>query len=183
MNVLSTSDLNDDNAPLLRTGVGDDEEFLLATFSDIEIHASSSDPSNDSDAQTLPHNGSRGALFVTTSRVMWIGASLEQRVGYAWEMASVTLHAISRDPAAFPRPCLYCQISHEDVSESAEMNPDEEEDGEDDGWICDEEEVVDGARAAQLAAHFDLMLQVSPELEHCGTELGQFDDAIEESLL
>ena len=204
MNVLSTSDLNDDNAPLLRTGVGDDEEFLLATFSDIEIHASSSDPSNDSDAQTLPHNGSRGALFVTTSRVMWIGASLEQRVGYAWEMASVTLHAISRDPAAFPRPCLYCQISHEDVSEvrfvpvddhtcrcfccycycccwfywgcnfvlvwavllwlllgpvqevfnalckSAEMNLDEEEDGEDDGWICDEEEVVDGARAAQL---------------------------------
>uniref|UniRef100_A0AAV1UYD3 Uncharacterized protein n=1 Tax=Peronospora matthiolae TaxID=2874970 RepID=A0AAV1UYD3_9STRA len=206
MNVLTASDLNGDNAPLLRTGIGDDEEFLLATFSDIEIYASSSDPSSNSDdrdAQTLPHNGSSGALFVTTSRVMWIGASVEQRVGYAWEMASVTLHAISRDPAAFPRPCLYCQISHEDVSEvrfvpvddhtlqevfnalckSAEMNPDDEEDGEDDGWICDEEEVADGARAAQLAARFDSMLQVSPELERCGTELGQFDDAIEEGLL
>ena len=69
------------------------------------------------------------------------------------------------------------------MCKSAEMNPDEDEDNEDDGWICDEEEVADGARAAQLAAHFDSMLQVSPELEHCVTESGQFDDAIEESLL
>lgn len=128
MNVLTVSDLNDEHAPLLRTGGGDDEEFLLATFADIELHAaassassaaSSSDPidDDDRDAPTLPHNGSSGTLFVTTSRVVWIGAALGPRVGYAWEMAAVTLHAISRDPAAFPKPCVYCQLSSQDVSE------------------------------------------------------------------
>lgn len=155
-------------------------------------------------------------------------------VGYAWEMSSVTLHAISRDPAAFPKPCLYCQISNQDVSEvrfvpaddktracccgcscscccccwypsvaeccsgmyveavqevfdafckSAEMNPYDDDEDDDDGWICDEDEVADGARAAQLAAHFDSMLQVSPGLQNGSTEAGQFDDADEDSLL
>lgn len=204
MNVLTATDLSVDGAPLLRTGAGDDEEFLLASFADVEIHASSSDMDEDDDgeAQTLPHSGSNGTLFVTTSRAIWLGTALGARVGYAWEMSSVTLHAISRDPAAFPKPCLYCQISGQDVSEvrfvpvddktlqevfdafskSAEMNPDDDEE-DDDGWICDEDEVADGARAAQLAAHFDSMLQVSPGLENGATESGQFDDAEEDSLL
>ncbi|KAG7384081.1 Methylosome subunit pICln [Phytophthora pseudosyringae] len=204
MNVLTASDLGADGAPLLRTGAGDDEEFLLASFASVEIHASASDAAevDDGEAQTLAHSGAAGALFVTTSRVIWLGAAVGARVGYAWEMSSVTLHAISRDPAAFPRPCVYCQISNQDVSEvrfvpaddktlqevfdafckSAEMNPDDDDD-DDDGWICDEDEVADGARAAQLAAHFDSMLQVSPGLENGATEAGQFDDADEDSLL
>ncbi|KAI9911999.1 hypothetical protein PsorP6_008861 [Peronosclerospora sorghi] len=202
MNVLTGFDLTSNGAPLLRTGI-DDEEFLLASFINVHIHNSSCNiVDDDIETQTLPHSGSTGTLFVTTSRVIWLGASVEQYVGYAWEMSAVTLHAISRDPEAFPSPCLYCQISdHEDISEvrfvpedekklqemfdafskSAEMNPDENDD--DDGWICDEEEIADGVRAAQLAAHFDSMLQVSPELEDSATELGQFDDADEDSLL
>jgi hypothetical protein len=223
MNVLTSADLSADGAPLLRTGVGDEEEFLLASFSGVELHASSYDAGEDDDGelQALPLSG---ALFVTTSRVVWLGALGGPHVGYAWEMSAVTLHAISRDLSAFPRPCLYCQMSHQDVSEvrfvpaddktrtllfvflllrhcgadvvvvgavqevfdafckSAEMNPDEDED-DDDGWICDEEEVADGARAAQLAERFDSMLQVSPELAHTATEAGQFDDADEDSLL
>ncbi|KUF85755.1 Chloride conductance regulatory protein ICln [Phytophthora nicotianae] len=204
MNVLTSTDLSADGAPLLRTGAGDDEEFLLASFTNVEIHASASDMGEDDDGetQTLAHSGSVGALFVTTSRVIWLGAAVSTHVGYAWEMSSVTLHAISRDPAAFPKPCLYCQISNQDVSEvrfvptddktlqevfdafskSAEMNPDDDEE-DDDGWICDEDEVADGARAAQLAAHFDSMLQVSPGLETSATEAGQFDDADEDNLL
>ncbi|POM61172.1 nuclease [Phytophthora palmivora] len=182
----------------------DDEEFLLASFTGVEIHASSSDLGEDDDGetQTLAHSGSVGALFVTTSRVIWLSAVVGACVGYAWEMSAVTLHAISRDPLAFPKPCLYCQISNQDVSEvrfvpvddktlqevfdafskSAEMNPDDDDD-DDDGWICDEDEVADGARAAQLAAHFDAVLQVSPELENGATEIGQFDDADEDNLL
>lgn len=119
MNILTPADLSADGAPLLRTGAGDDEEFLLASFTGVEIHASTSDvgEDNDGEAQTLPHSGSAGALFVTTSRVIWLGALVGQHVGYAWEMSSVPLHAISRDPAAFPKPCLYCQISNQDVSE------------------------------------------------------------------
>ncbi|OWZ22193.1 hypothetical protein PHMEG_0003130 [Phytophthora megakarya] len=203
MNVLSAADLTADCAPLLRTGAGDDEEFLLASFTGVEIHASSSDTGEDDDGETLtlPHSASTGTLFVTTSRVIWLGAAVETHVGYAWETSAVTLHAISRDPTAFPKPCLYCQISSQDMSEvrfvpgddktlqevfdafckSAEMNPDDDED-DDEGWICDEDEVADGARAAQLAAHFDAVLQVSPELEN-GAETGQFDDADEDSLL
>ncbi|EGZ30382.1 hypothetical protein PHYSODRAFT_310319 [Phytophthora sojae] len=205
MNVLTSADLSADGAPLLRTGAGDDEEFLLASFSNVEIHAAASDMGEDDDreTQTLPHSGAAGALFVTTSRVVWLGAPMGAHVGYAWEMSSVTLHAISRDPAAFPKPCLYCQISNQDVSEvrfvpaddktlqevfdafckSAEMNPYDDDEDDDDGWICDEDEVADGARAAQLAAHFDSMLQVSPGLQNGSTEAGQFDDADEDSLL
>ncbi|EEY63840.1 uncharacterized protein PITG_02338 [Phytophthora infestans T30-4] len=204
MNVLTVANLSADGTPLLRTGAGDDEEFLLASFTNVEIHASSSDVGEDDDGetQTLAHSGSVGALFVTTSRVLWLGAAMGTQLGYAWEMSSVTLHAISRDPAAFSKPCLYCQISNQDVSEirfvpvddktlqelfdafskSAEMNPDDDEE-DDDGWIWDEDEVADGARAAQLAAHFDSVLQVSPGLENGATEAGQFDDADEDSLL
>ncbi|CAH0480918.1 unnamed protein product [Peronospora belbahrii] len=156
----------------------------------------------------LLHSGSTGVLYVTTSRVIWLSTLSEQQqpLGYAWKMNYVTLHAISRDPCAFPRPCLYCQISNQDVSEvrfvpmddktlqavfdafckSAEMNPDDDsDDGNDDdeGWICDEDEVADGARAAYLAAHFDSMLQVSPEFDNPIAESGQFDDADEDSLL
>ncbi|CEG50184.1 chloride conductance regulatory protein icln-like [Plasmopara halstedii] len=203
MNILTTADLSDDGVPLLRTGV-DDEEFLLASFENVEIYAFISDINHVGDeTQPMAPSGLVGTLFVTTSRVIWLGDAMKTHVGYAWEMNTITLHAISRDPLAFPKPCLYCQISIEDVlsevrfvptddnilqelfkafSKSAEMNPDDDED-DDDGWICNEDEVVDGARAAQLAANFDSMLQVSPELENSAMEIGQFDDADEDSLL
>ncbi|GMF30814.1 unnamed protein product [Phytophthora fragariaefolia] len=212
MNVLTSADLGADGVPLLRTGAdgADDEEFLLASFRAVELHAAG-DAGEDDDGEelALPHSGAAGSLFVTTRRVVWLGAAMGSRVGYAWEMSAVTLHAISRDPAAFPRPCLLvraaaatvaavadllivvsCCVAATAVQElfdafckSAEMNPDDEEEDDDDGWICDEDEVMDGARAAQLAAHFDSMLQVSPGLENGATEAGQFDDADEDSLL
>ena len=120
MNILTPADLSDKRAPLLRTntdGDNDDEEFLIASFTNIELYASSSSTNDDNDAelQPLQYSGSTGALFVTTCRILWLDA--EQPVGYGWEMSAVTLHAISRDPAAFPKPCVYCQISDQDVSE------------------------------------------------------------------
>lgn len=66
---------------------------------------------------------------------------------------------------------------------SAEMNPDDEdEDGEEgDGWIYDEDEVANGAREAEIAAHLDSVLHISPALQHAApTESGQFDDAEED---
>lgn len=48
---------------------------------------------------------------------MWIGDRSAARVGFGWEMSSITLHAISRDPDAFPRPCLYCQFDSEELTE------------------------------------------------------------------
>lgn len=162
-------------------------------------------------------------------RVVWVGDRAAPRVGLGWETASITLHAISRDPAAYPRPCLYCQFDTDDLAEvrfvptddkqrrwtegswsepleeadgvcsptvqevfdafskSAEMNPDEEDEDEaGDGWIYDEEEVANGAREAQIAAHLDSVLHISPALQHSAagpTESGQFDDADEDDEL
>jgi nucleotide-sensitive chloride channel 1A len=123
-------------------------------------------------------------------------------VGYGWDTSRVTLHAISRDESAFPLPCLYCQVDSDEVSEirfvpsdpeqlqaifdafskSAELNPDDDDDedgeGDDDGWVFDEDEVANGARAAEIAAHLDAVLTVSPSLR-APHVAGQFDDADE----
>lgn len=213
MNVLTPADLNDAGAPLLRTGADNenDEEFLMATFSNVEIHVAARDDNDDDEnecmTEELPMNATHGTLHVTTKRIVWVGDRAAPRVGYGWDVNQITLHAISRDPAAFPRPCLYCQMGTEDITEvrfvpaddaqlaelftafskSAEMNPDEDESGEEggedgDGWIYDEEEVESGARAAQIAAHLDAMLHISPGLERSNDTpvAGQFDDADED---
>ncbi|KAF1330817.1 Chloride conductance regulatory protein icln, partial [Globisporangium splendens] len=175
MNVVTRSELSADGAPLLRTGGDDQEEFLMASFAGVEIHLSSTD---ESDA--LPLNQTAGSLFVTTKRVVWIGDhNADARVGYGWETSNITLHAISRDTSAFPKPL---QELFEAFSKSAELNPDEDEDGGDDGWIYDEDEVHNGARAAEIAAHLDSVLQISPALLEQQPESGQFDDADEDLL-
>lgn len=48
-----------------------------------------------------------GALFLTTKRVIWIG---EGGKGYAVDFIAVSLHAVSRDPEAYPSPCIYTQV-------------------------------------------------------------------------
>lgn len=72
----------------------------------------------------------------------------------------------------------------EAFSKSAELNPDEDDDADadgEDGWIYDEDEVANGARAAEIAAHLDSVLHISPALQQ--PEAGQFDDADEDDLL
>ncbi|KAJ0406105.1 hypothetical protein P43SY_008356 [Pythium insidiosum] len=211
MNVLTTSDLSADGTPRLRTAAEneDQEEFLIASFADVQIHIATpeeNDDENECMAEELPWNAATGALFVTTKRILWVGDRAALRVGYGWEMSHVTLHAISRDPAAFAKPCLYCQIGDDDMTEvrfvpsdekllselfaafskSAEMNPDDEDDEEgdamDDGWIYDEDEVENGARAAQIAAHLDSVLHIAPGVAP-PPEAGQFDDADEDDEL
>eukprot|EP00746_Dinoflagellata_sp_MGD_P004464 gnl/MRDRNA2_/MRDRNA2_108622_c0_seq1.p1 gnl/MRDRNA2_/MRDRNA2_108622_c0~~gnl/MRDRNA2_/MRDRNA2_108622_c0_seq1.p1 ORF type:complete len:188 (+),score=45.19 gnl/MRDRNA2_/MRDRNA2_108622_c0_seq1:57-620(+) len=61
-----------------------------------------------------------GDLFVTTKRVLWLGSQDASR-GIAVDYPSISVHAISRDPNAFPEQCLYCQLKPEDP------NVDEEE--------------------------------------------------------
>lgn len=68
-------------------------------------------------------------------------------------------------------------------SKSAELNPDDDDDDDadgDDGWIFDEDEVANGARAAEIAAHLDSVLHISPSLEE--PVAGQFDDADDDLL-
>lgn len=63
-----------------------------------------------------------GTLFLTTRRVIWVSDGGE---GYAVDFVAVSLHAVSRDPEAYPYPCIYTQIETEaslgeesDVSDS-----------------------------------------------------------------
>lgn len=71
------------------------------------------------------------------------------------------------------------------------MNPDDDEDddptaddyNDGDGWYYNEDEVENGARAAQIAAHLDSMLQIAPGLERRPTIEGQFEDADEDDAL
>lgn len=62
MNVVTQSELNSaDGAPLLRTGGGEqDEEFLMAQFALVELHATVAS------GEPLPLNKTTGTLFVTT---------------------------------------------------------------------------------------------------------------------
>ncbi|ERN17531.1 hypothetical protein AMTRI_Chr13g125690 [Amborella trichopoda] len=129
---------------------------------------------------------SPGTLYISSKRVVWL-SDLDRRKGYAVDFLSVSLHAISRDPEAYPSPCIYAQIETEAASgeeddsdtsdtepdrkfelskvtemrlvpsnpshldtlfnvfcQCAEMNPDQdEEDGEDAGWVFGDEEAGD----------------------------------------
>uniref|UniRef100_A0A0D9VRW8 Chloride conductance regulatory protein ICln n=1 Tax=Leersia perrieri TaxID=77586 RepID=A0A0D9VRW8_9ORYZ len=50
-----------------------------------------------------------GTLFVTTRRVIWLSET-EKGQGNAVDFLAITLHAVSRDPEAYPSPCIYTQF-------------------------------------------------------------------------
>jgi nucleotide-sensitive chloride channel 1A len=63
-----------------------------------------------------------GALHLTNQRIVWLGPE-EQNIGYSIDYPFIAVHAVSRDPASWPEPCLYCQLRTED---SANADEDEE---------------------------------------------------------
>ncbi|KAH7664687.1 ICln protein [Dioscorea alata] len=52
---------------------------------------------------------SPGNLYITSRRVVWL-SDAEKDKGYAVDFLSVSLHAVSTDPEAYPLPCIYAQI-------------------------------------------------------------------------
>jgi hypothetical protein len=42
-------------------------------------------------------------------RVIWV-SDTERNKGYAVDFVAVSLHAVSRDPEAYPSPCIYTQV-------------------------------------------------------------------------
>ncbi|KAG6391909.1 hypothetical protein SASPL_149673 [Salvia splendens] len=68
-----------------------------------------------------------GTLYLTTRQVIWLSDS-DRAKGYAVDFISVSLHAVSRDPEAYPEPCIYAQIENgaeEDESEDSESETDD----------------------------------------------------------
>ncbi|CAL4924457.1 unnamed protein product [Urochloa decumbens] len=68
-----------------------------------------------------------GTLFLTTKRVIWVS---EGGKGYAVDFIAVSLHAVSRDPEAYPSPCIYTQIDTEAGSDEESDESDSEMNGE-----------------------------------------------------
>uniref|UniRef100_A0A6M2ECE4 Chloride conductance regulatory protein ICln n=1 Tax=Populus davidiana TaxID=266767 RepID=A0A6M2ECE4_9ROSI len=61
---------------------------------------------------------SPGTLYISTKKVVWL-SDVDRTKGYAVDFLSISLHAVSRDPEAYPSPCIYTQIeTGEDEDES-----------------------------------------------------------------
>ncbi|KAL5224914.1 hypothetical protein ABZP36_011553 [Zizania latifolia] len=66
-----------------------------------------------------------GTLFLTTRRVIWVSEA-DKGKAYAVDFLAVSLHAVSRDPEAYPSPCIYTQIETDDVSDEESDESDSE---------------------------------------------------------
>lgn len=52
---------------------------------------------------------SPGTLYISSKQVVWL-SDADRAKGYAIDFLSLSLHAVSRDPEAYPSPCIYTQI-------------------------------------------------------------------------
>ncbi|XP_041002757.1 chloride conductance regulatory protein ICln isoform X2 [Juglans microcarpa x Juglans regia] len=62
---------------------------------------------------------SPGTLYISTKQVVWL-SDVDRTKGYAVNFLSLSLHAISRDPEAYPSPCIYTQIETEADEDDSE---------------------------------------------------------------
>uniref|UniRef100_A0A2P2J899 Chloride conductance regulatory protein ICln n=1 Tax=Rhizophora mucronata TaxID=61149 RepID=A0A2P2J899_RHIMU len=69
---------------------------------------------------------SPGTLYISTKKVVWL-SDVDREKGYAVDFLSLSLHAVSRDPEAYPSPCIYSQI---------ETEADGDESGDSDSECC-----------------------------------------------
>ncbi|KAA8533835.1 hypothetical protein F0562_031352 [Nyssa sinensis] len=67
------------------------------------------------------HPEAPGTLYISTKQLVWL-SDVDRAKGYGVDFLSVSLHAVSRDPEAYPSPCIYAQIETE-----AEDDDDESE--------------------------------------------------------
>lgn len=96
----------------------------LSGFDDDEDEDNDEEGGGDADgaaasAETPPAAAPRveerggGTLAVTSRRVLWVAAAADaggRRAGFALAVRSIGMHAVTRDPSTYPRPCLFCQL-------------------------------------------------------------------------
>merc|ERR1712072_477210 len=83
---------------------GDEAENLLGTFDNVELVV-----------EGQPGRGP-GTLTATERRVAWTphpGSVGEAAGSLEFDYYALAMHSISRDPASFPRPCIYCHLDTE----------------------------------------------------------------------
>ncbi len=54
-----------------------------------------------------------GTLFITSKRVVFLGDN--SSIAFDFDVPFIVLHAVSRDPLTYPRPCIYCELDSEEV--------------------------------------------------------------------
>lgn len=108
------ADIADDGVPRLDAAAG---EELVRTDRDAAVSLGSRAPEPP------------GTFFITTKRVIWV-SDAQRSKGYAVDFVAISLHAVSRDPEAYPSPCIYMQIETEDGSDEESDESDSEADGE-----------------------------------------------------
>ncbi|CAN0891587.1 Chloride conductance regulatory protein ICln, partial [Linum grandiflorum] len=80
---------------------------------------------------------SPGTLYISSKKVVWL-SDVDGEKGYAVDFLSISLHAVSRDPEAYPSPCIYAQIE----------TGDDEDDS--DGSDSDNHDTVDLSRVTEM---------------------------------
>ncbi|OAY48166.1 chloride conductance regulatory protein ICln [Manihot esculenta] len=80
---------------------------------------------------------SPGTLYISTKKVVWL-SDVDRSKGYAVDFLSLSLHAVSRDPEAYPSPCIYTQIEIEDDGD------------ESDGSDSESNEVLDLSKVTEM---------------------------------
>ncbi|KAK3857181.1 hypothetical protein Pcinc_036552 [Petrolisthes cinctipes] len=51
-----------------------------------------------------------GTLYIAESRVSWAKDGADRRSNLSFEYPRIAVHAVSRERAIFPHPCLYLMI-------------------------------------------------------------------------
>lgn len=65
-----------------------------------------------------------GKFIVTSKRVLWLGTNDS---AYDFDVPYIALHAITKDPDSYPKPCIYCQLDCEEEYNGNESDEDESE--------------------------------------------------------
>ncbi|XP_018591677.1 methylosome subunit pICln isoform X3 [Scleropages formosus] len=84
-----------------------------------------------------------GTLYVAESRLSWVNSA---GMGFSLEYPSIGLHAISRDPSAYPQEHLYVMVN----ARLKESEMEAEKESEDDGDECDSEEDDDSEAITEI---------------------------------
>ncbi len=139
----------------------------------------------DTDKYESSSNGTLGEgvgeVVITSSRVCWLGPSSSTEI----DIPYIVLHAVSRDPATFPRPCVYCQLGEGEELREVYFVPEREERLEplfealcraaelcpDNSTPSEDGENMDEYRNEEVLRHLDNLLTLGPYVD------GQFDDA------
>uniref|UniRef100_A0A6N2MM98 Chloride conductance regulatory protein ICln n=1 Tax=Salix viminalis TaxID=40686 RepID=A0A6N2MM98_SALVM len=113
---------------------------------------------------------SPGTLYISTKKVVWL-SDVDRTKGYAVDFLSISLHAVSRDPEAYPSPCIYTQIE-----------TGEDEDGSE-GSDSECSDALDLSKVTEMRLVFCECAELNPEpiedTESCAFDNVYLDDAEE----